>query len=185
MSTRREIAATAIVAYLGSVILANWLTTRYGFIPVGFGYTATAGTYAAGGALVVRDLCQDAVGRLGVAVLIVTGALLSLLVADHAIAIASGTAFLIAETADMTIYTPLRIRGQFGGRWWQAAVLAGAAVGAVLDTIVFLSIAFGRSAVPAALPGQLVAKGEVVLVLLMIGVASRALLREPLDAGRA
>jgi hypothetical protein len=46
---RTCIAVAASVIYLASVILANWLTTQFGFIDVGFGNAATAGTFAAGG----------------------------------------------------------------------------------------------------------------------------------------
>ena len=179
------VALLATLTYLASVVVANYLTTTYGFIPVGLGQAATAGTFAAGGALVVRDLVQDAIGRLGVAALILMGALLSLLVAAPAIAVASMTAFAVAEAADFVLYTPLRKRGRYGSRWWATAVLAGAAVGAVLDTVLFLWIAFGWATVSGGLPGQLVAKGEVVLALIVIGWAARAVLREPLDTRRA
>jgi len=172
---RALIAAVIIGIYLGSVVLANWLTTHYGFVPVGFGETATAGTFAAGGALVVRDLVQDLVGRLGVLALIVIAAGLSYLVADPFIARASAAAFLVAELLDMAVYTPLRKRGRFGGTWWRVAVLAGAVVGAIADTVVFLWVAFGRSAIWPALPGQLLGKLEVALILVAIGSASAVL----------
>src|SRR5882672_5111195 len=139
-SRRASIAAIAIVVYLFSVILANWLTTRYGFVPVGFGHLATAGTFAAGGALVVRDVVQDAVGRVGVLALIAITGLVSYLVADPSIATASMVAFLASEMLDMTAYTPLRSRAKFGDWRWRAAVLAGGAVGAVADTLIFLTI---------------------------------------------
>jgi uncharacterized PurR-regulated membrane protein YhhQ (DUF165 family) len=182
MTTRLAFAAPVAAVYLASIVVANYLTTHYGFVPVGFGVTATAGTFAAGGALVVRDLLQDAVGRIGVALLILTGAGLSFLVASPAIAVASGAAFLVSEALDMTLYTPLRKRGRFGGRWWATAVTAGAVVGAVADTVVFLGVAFGRSAILPALPGQLVGKLEVAAALLLIGAVSGAVLRQPLDA---
>lgn len=182
---RTIIALLAIAAYLGSVVLANWLTTRYGFVSVGFGKTATAGTFAAGGALVVRDVVQDAVGRIGVFALIVLASGLSWLVAAPAVALASGCAFLVAETLDMIAYTPLRKRGRFGDGWWGGAVSLGAVVGAVADTVVFLGIAFGSSAIRPALPGQLLGKCEVAALLLVMGVMGRAVLREPLDTARA
>lgn len=187
MTIRRTlIAGPAIAVYLASVLLANWLTTHYGFIDVGFGYVATAGTFAAGGALAVRDLVQDAIGRVGVLLLIAVGALLSFVVAAAAIAVASAVAFGAAELLDMAVYTPLRRRGRFGGPWWSRGVLAGAALGAVLDTVLFLWIAFGASTITSALPGQLLAKGEVVLVLLAIGVVtSGEVLRQPVDRQRA
>lgn len=53
-----------IVAYLASIVLANWLTSRYGLVSMGFGLMATAGTFAAGLAFVARDAVQDAAGRI-------------------------------------------------------------------------------------------------------------------------
>ena len=45
----------AAAAYLLTVVAANWLTDRYGLVPVGFGLLVTAGTFAAGLSLVCRD----------------------------------------------------------------------------------------------------------------------------------
>jgi len=42
-------------AFVAAIVLANWLTSRYGFVSVGLGLSATAGTYAAGAVwLIVR-----------------------------------------------------------------------------------------------------------------------------------
>lgn len=180
--SRRLLAVIAAVVYLTSVVLANWLTTRYGFVNVGFSQQATAGTFAIGGALVVRDVLQDAVGRAGVFALILLAAGVSYLVAAHAIALASFTAFCVSELLDMLAYTPLRRHSRFGDLRWQSAVTAGAVVGAVVDTAIFLGIAFGAAQILPALPGQLLGKGEVAAVLIAAGVVSRALFREPLDS---
>lgn len=140
----------AFAAYIGAILAANWLTSRYGLIPVWPGLAATAGTYAAGAALLARDVLQDAAGRRTVLAGIVLGAGLSVWLSTPQLAVASGAAFLIAETADMAIYTPLRKRG------WARAVLASNAVGAVLDTVVFLWLA--GFPVASSAPGQLVGK---------------------------
>jgi hypothetical protein len=182
---RHRIAVVAVALYGASVVAANWLTSRYGFVPVGFGQTATAGTFAAGGALVVRDVVQDALGRSGVAALIAAAAGVSFVVAAPQVAAASMLAFLVSEGLDMAAYTPLRQRARFGDRWWQAAVAAGAIAGAVADTAVFLGVAFGAAAIVPALAGQLLGKTEVAVALLVLGVAARALLREPLDRSGA
>ena len=182
---RKTLALVAATVYLASVVLANILTTRYGFIPVGFGYMATAGTFAAGGALVVRDLVQDTAGRLGVVALILLAALLSYLLAAPAIAIASGLAFLLSEALDMAFYTPLRARARFGDRWWRTAVLAGAVVGAVADSVVFLWVAFGRASIAHSLPGQLVGKLEVAALFIVLGSLAGVVFRKPLHASAA
>jgi hypothetical protein len=160
------------------VVLANWLTTRYGFVPVWFDHVATAGTFAAGGALVVRDVIQDAVGRVGVILMIGVAGLLSFAVAAPAIAVASVAAFSVSELLDMIGYTPLRMRAQFGDWRWR---VVGGVVGAVADTLLFLTVAFGWNAVSGAAAGQLIGKGEVIAAFLVIGSLFHFYLRRPLD----
>jgi len=142
--------ATALTAYALTIVAANYLTTRYGMVPVGFGLVTTAGTFAAGAALLLRDVVQDTLGRAWVLVGIATGALLTW-ATSPALAVASATAFLVAESADMAVYTPLRDRG------WARAVLASNAFGAVVDTILFLLLA-GFPVTAATVGGQLVGK---------------------------
>lgn len=182
-ASRKKVAAGIAAAgiYLGSVALANWLTTHCGFVSVGFGALSTAGTFAAGGALIVRDLLQDTIGRVGVLLLIMVASAASYLIAAPAVALASGVAFALAELLDMVAYTPLRRRGRFGGRWWAAAILAGGVIGAIADTVAFLWIAFGWPAVGPALKGQLIGKAEVIVGLLLVLAVSRAVLRKPVD----
>lgn len=184
--SRRIAGVVAAVAFIATIVLANYLTTRYGFVPVGFGLTATAGTFAAGFALALRDVTQDALGRRAVALVIVAGAALSFLVADPFIALASAAAFLVSELADFAVYTPLRARSRVGDRRWAGAVIASNVVGAVVDTAIFLGIAFGAAAILPGIPGQLVGKSWATLAYLAAGwVVSRALLREPVHIGRA
>jgi hypothetical protein len=53
----------AAVAYLLTIVAANWAIHRYGIVPVGFGYVAPAGVYFVAAALVLRDLLQWSLGR--------------------------------------------------------------------------------------------------------------------------
>lgn len=183
---RRIVGALAATAFVSTLVLANWLTSSLGFVPVGFGFTATAGTFAAGFALALRDLTQDTLGRRGVLAVIVAGAALSFVIADPFVAVASAVAFLLSELADFAVYSPLRRRSRLGDRRWASAVLASNAVGAVVDTVVFLGIAFGAAAILPAMAGQLVGKSWATLAYLVIGWAvSRAVLRQPVDRVRA
>ena len=158
--------ATGLIA---SVITANWLTTRYGFIPIGLGQQATAGTLAAGFALALRDGVQDTLGKLGTLAVILAACAVSYLIAAPAIAIASAVAFLVAELCDFAVYTPLRRRSRLGDRRWAGAVTASGVVGAVVDTVVFLGLAFGWAAVAPAIIGQLLGKLWATLMYLIIG----------------
>lgn len=187
MSGRRLAAGTAsAVSFVAVVVAANYLTTRYGFVSVGFGLTATAGTFAAGFALALRDATQDTLGRRGVLAVIAAGAVLSFLIADPFVALASAAAFLISELADFAVYTPMRRRSRLGDRRWVSAVVASNIVGAVVDTAVFLGVAFGLASVLPGIPGQLVGKSWATLAYLAVGwVVSRAVLRQPLNADGA
>jgi queuosine precursor transporter len=170
----------ALICYIGIVALANYLTARYGFVPVGFGLMATAGTYAIGCAFVARILIQESFGRglrgrLVMLAAILAGALLSFVVATPALAIASGATFLVSETVDWLVYTPLRSRS------WARAAAAGNAVGDVVDTFLFLWLA--GFPILAAAPGQLVGKIYATIIYLLIGgIARAALLRHPVRA---
>ncbi|MEU5979418.1 VUT family protein [Streptomyces sp. NPDC047315] len=162
MSAVRTVAAVA--AYATTIGTANWLTSRYGLIPIGFGLTATAGTLAAGAAFLARDWVQDTCGRVWAVAGIAAGTMLTAVTAP-ALAVASATAFLVAEAADMAVYTPLRSRG------WAGAVLASGAVGAVVDTLLFLWLAGFSVSVPVV-GGQLVGKVVWATVLPTVAVLS-------------
>jgi uncharacterized PurR-regulated membrane protein YhhQ (DUF165 family) len=168
----------SIAAYLGSIVLANWLTARYGFVPIGFGLVATAGTYAAGFAFVARDAVQDAAGQIATLGALLAGCAVSWYVATPALALASAAAFGLSELADMAIYTPLRRRG------YVRAALASNLVGTVVDTLAFLYLAgFGITTLVVA--GQLVGKAyATIAVIASVGVG-RALLRHRLNRAGA
>jgi hypothetical protein len=130
-------AGLSVCAFAGTVIAANWATATFGVVPLGvLGLSVTAGTFAAGAALVARDTVDEAGGRLAVAVAVGAGCLLSLLLAPAAIAVASAAAFTVAELVDWAVYRwGRRRRGRPFG------VVASSVVAAPLDTIVFLSLA--------------------------------------------
>lgn len=152
------------LAFLATILAANWATTQFGLITIA-GLTATAGTLFAGLAFVLRDSVQDLTGRAWVLALIIIGACLSWLVADPAIALASGAAFACSELADYAVYTPLRSSG------YVRAAVASNIVGAFVDTIVFLSIA--GFPVRANLVTQMTLKLTVTVVAVAIVFAWR------------
>lgn len=137
-----------LVAYIAVIVLANWAIDTFGVVPVGFGLAAPAGVYFAGLAFTLRDLTQEQLGRTWTVGAILIGAAVSALVSP-AFALASGTAFLLSELADFAVYTPLRERN------WLVAVALSNTVGLVIDSAVFLTLAFGSL---AFLPGQVIGK---------------------------
>lgn len=162
--------ASALLAYVGSIVAANWLTDTYGLVPVGFGLAATAGTYAAGIAFIARDAVQDTLGRRTVLAALAVGAVLSWVLASPALAVASAVAFGLSELADMAIYTPLRRRG------YVRAAVASNLVGSTVDTLVFLHLA-GFGLAPLVITGQFVGKTWVTVAVVLLVVITRALLR--------
>lgn len=137
-----------LAGYIGTIFAANWALATFGFVPVGFGLLAPAGVYFAGLAFTFRDLTQDQLGRAWTFGAILVGAGLSAFVSPQ-FALASGTAFLFSETADFLVYTPLK------ERHWLGAVALSNTVGLVVDSALFLLLAFGSL---AFLPGQIVGK---------------------------
>jgi uncharacterized PurR-regulated membrane protein YhhQ (DUF165 family) len=153
-----------LVGYVATIFAANWAISTFGAVPVGFGLLAPAGVYFAGLAFTLRDLTQETLGRWWTVGAIVLGAALSALVSPQ-FAVASGAAFLLSELADFLVYTPLRERNL------PAAVAASNIVGLVIDSVLFLSLAFGSL---EFLPGQVVGKlWMTVLAVLLIGALRR------------
>lgn len=130
------LAVAAVGAYAVAIVAANAAISLVGPVPVGFGLVAPAGVYFAGLSFTLRDVVQERLGRRWVFVAVALGALLSALLSGP-LALASGAAFLASELADFAVYTPLRRRS------WLGAVLASNTVGAVLDSALFLWLAFG------------------------------------------
>jgi hypothetical protein len=157
---------------MSTVVLANWLTNRYGLVPIGFGLLVTAGTFAAALSLIGRDWVQTATNRRwAVPVLILAAALLSAVVASPALAVASGLAFLVSELVDWSVFTPLRDRSL------PLAVVVSSLVAAPVDTVLFLQVA-GFPVTIAAVAGQVLVKTGLAL---LVGFALTAR-RDPVPA---
>jgi len=104
---------------------------------MGFGLMAPSGVLMIGVALVLRDWLQEMTNWRWSVVAVVAGCLLSFLLADPFIAVASAVAFLVSELLDTTVYTWLRERGR------NIAVLLSGVAGAIVDSMLFVYIAFG------------------------------------------
>ena len=158
----------ALAAFIGTIPAANWMIGNVGtvcipngpcLIPVGFGLDAPSGVLMIGLALVLRDIVHRELGWRWAVAAIVVGAALSAAVAPPALVIASATAFLLSELADLAVYAPLARKRLI------AAVAASSIVGAIIDSAVFLLIAFGSL---IYLPGQVLGKTWMVLLALPI-----------------
>lgn len=166
MERQRREGFLALGAFAATIPLANWMIGHVGtlcvqngpcLIPVAPGIAAPSGVLMIGLALVLRDLVQRRLGAVWSLVAIGVGTLLSALVAPPALVAASAMAFLLSELADFAIYTPLQRRGLV------LAVFASSMVGLIIDSLVFLQLAFGNL---DYLFGQIIGKAWMVLLAL-------------------
>jgi uncharacterized PurR-regulated membrane protein YhhQ (DUF165 family) len=138
--------AMLAVAFVGLVLLANWLASRYiVHVPL-TPYLAPAGVFAIGGVLVLRDWMQQLAGLRRTMPLVYAAGLFSWLVGDLAgwtslqkIAIASVIAFTVSETIEALVFTPIRNKNLTLG------VALSATIGNAVDSYIFLTIAFSST----------------------------------------
>ena len=156
-------AAIAFLLYVGVIVGANWMIAHVGkvipgahVLPVGFGLYAPSGVYLAAFAFVARDILQRLTNIKVGLVAILIGAFVSAFVSTTALAFASGATFMISESLDFLIYTPLQTRS------FPLAVVIAGLVSDVVDSVVFLTLAHIPLAL--ALKGQLVGKMWVILL---------------------
>lgn len=158
--------------FLASVIAANWMIANVGtptpngphVLPVGFGLSAPSAVYVVGITLVLRDVLQRRIGWLPTGGIILLGAGMTFLFAP-ALAFASAVAFLVSELVDFALFSALQRHGMI------LAVAASNAVSIVVDSVVFLSIAFSSL---AFMEGQVVGKAWATLVALGVLLALQA-----------
>jgi uncharacterized PurR-regulated membrane protein YhhQ (DUF165 family) len=166
MLTPRGEGVLALIGFGLCIPVANWLIGNVGtycvpggpcLVPVAPGLMAPSGVLMIGLALVLRDLVQRRLGVGWAALAVLAGAALSGFVAPPALVVASAVAFLLSEFADLAVFTPLQRRGLV------MAVAASSVVGLVVDSVVFLWLAFGSL---DFLLGQVVGKAWMVLLSL-------------------
>lgn len=168
----------AFALFALTIPLANWLIGNVGtmcipqgpcVIPVGFGLEAPSGVLMVGAALVLRDMVHERLGALWALAAIAVGSVLSGFLSAPALVVASVAAFALAELADFAVYTPLRKRNL------TAAILASGAVGAVIDSAVFLWLAFGSL---AFIEGQIVGKLWMTIAAAAFVMLARGILKD-------
>lgn len=170
----------AFLSFSGFVLCvcgANWFIGHVGHastggvhvLPVGWGWQAPSGMVLVGFSLTLRDLLQNLRGVRWTVAAIILGALLSVAFSPQ-LALASGVTFLVSEMADFAVYTPLRNRRLL------LAVVVSNVVGALIDSILFLGLAFGLNAIHVfALPqvlGKIEWSAPAIPLVLLIRPAS-------------
>jgi queuosine precursor transporter len=153
-----------LALYCLTIPTANWMIGHVGtaciangpcVVPVAPGLNAPSGVLLIGAALVLRDLVQRRLGvEFGIGA-IIAGAAISAGLSPPSIVVASASAFLLSEAVDFAVYTPLA-RNRL-----VLAVVVSSMIGLVVDSCIFLWLAFGSL---DFLAGQVVGKAWMVLL---------------------
>jgi queuosine precursor transporter len=129
------------VAAMIAVVVASNVAVQF---PINDWLTWGAFTYPI--AFLVTDLSNRAFGparaRQVILVGFLLGVVLSILAATPRIAIASGSAFLVAQLLDVMIFHRMRKL-----EWWRAP-LASSLIASAVDTILFFALAFAATGLP-------------------------------------
>ena len=143
------LAMGAVVA-LSNVLVQFPVTAAIGGIDLAEILTWGAFTYPV--AFLVTDLANRRLGPAAARRVVLVGfalaVVLSVWLASPRIAIASGTAFLVAQMLDVSIFDRLR-----AGAWWRAPLLSST-LGSVIDTAIFFGLAFAPAFAMLDLGGE-------------------------------
>lgn len=141
VAPNRSRAITLGVIAMTSIVAASNVLVQY---PINDWITWGALTYPV--AFLITDLTNRRLGAQAARRVVYAGfalaVILSIALATPRIAIASGSAFLTAQLLDVYIFNRFR-----AARWWLAP-LVSSALGSVLDTALFFSLAFAGSGAP-------------------------------------
>ena len=135
----RTVGLISLILFILTIPAGNWVVMNVGTVcPLDSpGIMSPSAVLFAGLALILRDAVQSLLGKRWTLVAIAAGAALSGILSEPAIILGSTCAFLFSELADFAVYTPLRER-----HLTLAIVLSGL-VGSIVDSVIFLSLAFG------------------------------------------
>jgi len=135
----------AVLAMM-AVVAASNLLVQYPFTPLGLEQVLTWGAFTYPVSFLVTDLTNRRAGAIMARRVVYAGfalgVILSAILSEPRIAAASGTAFLVGQLLDITVFNRLR-----QGSWWKAP-FAASALGSMVDTALFFSLAFAGTDVP-------------------------------------
>jgi len=132
--------ASPYIAAMAVVVTASNFLVRYPFDHFGLHDILTWGAFTYPFAFLVTDLANRrhglSVARRTVYAGFAVAVVLSVVLSTPRIALASGTAFLVAQLLDAQIFDRLRKQA-----WWRAPLIS-TLLGSALDTAIFFSLAF-------------------------------------------
>lgn len=166
---KSALAVVSVILYVLSIPVANWMIGHVGtcssagpcVVPVWPGVLAPSGVLVVGVALCLRDAVQRLAGRSAAVACVLLGAVVSFGIAPPVLALASAVAFGVSELTDGVTYGAVASRFGHGA----AAVLLSGVVGLVLDSVLFLGLAFGSLDFAV---GQIIGKGWAVLLVSVV-----------------
>lgn len=139
MLSRLLVAVAAMVAVVAASNFLVQFPVNAMIGGVNLGDILTWGAFTYPVAFLVTDLSNRAFGPQRTRLVVVAGfavaVVLSVWLATPRIAIASGSAFLVAQLLDVSIFHRLR-----NGAWWQAPMFSSV-ISSALDTVLFFSLA--------------------------------------------
>ncbi len=155
------------------VVISNYLV-QFPIQYLGLADLLTYGAFSYPITFLITDLANRAYGKyvarkivyfgffLGIILTLIFSTNFSDLISIR-IAIASGTAFFIAQNLDVSIFDKLRKKK------WYVAPITSSTIGSIIDTFLFFSIAFYATGVPwASLAiGDLIVKLLIALIMLI------------------
>lgn len=167
------------VAAMAAIVAASNVLVQF---PLNDWLTFGAFTYPV--AFLVTDLCNRRMGAAQARLVVYAGfavaVVLSIWLADLRIALASGSAFLVAQLLDVKIFDLLRQR-----TWWLPPV-ASSLIASAVDTAMFFSIAFVGTGVPWVTLGIGDYGVKVLMALVMLlpymGALRLAVFRQPANS---
>ena len=159
---------------MGAVVLLSNFLVQFPVNYYGLNELLTYGAFSYPIAFLITDLANRSYGKIVARKIVYLGFLIGIVftlffstnfadLISIRIALASGTAFLVAQLLDVQIFDKLRTNN------WYVAPLVSSSIGSVVDTFLFFSIAFfgtGVSWVTLSL-GDLTVKIFVALIMLI------------------
>ena len=141
--SNKKLVCKLALFHIAIIALANYTVQFTGAIA---GYDFTWGMFVFPLVILATDLTvrlsNQHNARIIVAIAYTPAILISAWLADWRIGIASGTAYLIGQLLDIAVFQKIRERSSL---WWTAPLIS-TFVANIIDTYIFYSVAFHRSA---------------------------------------
>lgn len=142
----KKIIAYLVLFHVAVIALANYAVQFTGTV---VGYPFTWGMFVFPLVLLATDLTVRLLNqqhaRIIVAIAYVPAIAISVWLAGGRIGLASGTAYLLGQLLDITVFQKIHAWRGLGKRWWLPPLVSTWCAN-MLDTYVFFSVAFYRSA---------------------------------------